>query len=218
MFLCYLSMYMIYYISIVEPLLSFIRLLLSTLDYHPYHCVPLLQYCNGNQGESSCAEGHILTNNQKSAGHVQYPFYYPAHMRSCLSSCLYLRDCKMSFVLSFGFYPLSPRSDEALATLINYVMYPSSGIALKYSLRFEGLACVFSTTSFCSCIVNREDSYSCSSYKLQLNIKSLTSLSERFPVINNLMSKINLRKKRDTLILGTVISSCVVFLLWWVIR
>ena len=46
----------------------------------------------------------------------------------------------------------------------------------------------------------------------------LHTLSDRFPVINSLMSRINLRKKRDTLILGAVISGCVVFLLWWVLR
>ncbi|XP_067927829.1 Golgi SNAP receptor complex member 1-like isoform X4 [Watersipora subatra] len=48
--------------------------------------------------------------------------------------------------------------------------------------------------------------------------KRMQEMSKRFPLINNLMTKVNLRKKRDTVILGTVISACVIFLLWWVIR
>ncbi|KAF6020002.1 GOSR1 [Bugula neritina] len=48
--------------------------------------------------------------------------------------------------------------------------------------------------------------------------KKMQEMSNRFPVINNLMSRINIRKKRDSLILGAVISCCVIFILWWVLR
>ena len=43
----------------------------------------------------------------------------------------------------------------------------------------------------------------------------LNDISNRFPLINNLVQKINLRKRRDTIILGSVIGICLVFLLWY---
>lgn len=42
------------------------------------------------------------------------------------------------------------------------------------------------------------------------------SLTNRFPAINNLVQKINLRKRRDSVILGLVISVCIVLLLLYV--
>lgn len=45
----------------------------------------------------------------------------------------------------------------------------------------------------------------------------VNDLSNRFPMINTLMSKINLRKRRDSLIIGLVIGVCVTFLLWWML-
>uniref|UniRef100_A0AAQ4RU89 Golgi SNAP receptor complex member 1 n=1 Tax=Gasterosteus aculeatus aculeatus TaxID=481459 RepID=A0AAQ4RU89_GASAC len=41
----------------------------------------------------------------------------------------------------------------------------------------------------------------------------VTTLANRFPVINNLIQKINLRKRRDSLILGGVVGVCTVLLL-----
>ncbi|KAM8899832.1 Golgi SNAP receptor complex member 1-like isoform 2-T2 [Spinachia spinachia] len=41
----------------------------------------------------------------------------------------------------------------------------------------------------------------------------VTTLANRFPVINNLIQKINLRKRRDSLVLGGVIGVCTVLLL-----
>ncbi|KAL6098786.1 gosr1 [Pungitius sinensis] len=41
----------------------------------------------------------------------------------------------------------------------------------------------------------------------------VTTLANRFPVINNLIQKINLRKRRDSLILGGVIGVCTILLL-----
>jgi len=43
----------------------------------------------------------------------------------------------------------------------------------------------------------------------------LNDLSNRFPMINNLVQKINMRKRRDTIIMGSVIGLCFVFLLWY---
>lgn len=43
----------------------------------------------------------------------------------------------------------------------------------------------------------------------------LNDISNRFPLINNLVQKINLRKRRDTIIIGSVIGICFVFLLWY---
>ncbi|XP_064101307.1 Golgi SNAP receptor complex member 1-like [Macrobrachium nipponense] len=45
----------------------------------------------------------------------------------------------------------------------------------------------------------------------------VNDLSNRFPLINTLMTKINIRKRRDSLILGTVIGLCLTFLLWWML-
>ncbi|XP_072301885.1 Golgi SNAP receptor complex member 1-like [Eucyclogobius newberryi] len=41
----------------------------------------------------------------------------------------------------------------------------------------------------------------------------VTTLANRFPAINGLIQKINLRKRRDSLILGTVIGVCAILLL-----
>uniref|UniRef100_A0A8C6SP37 Golgi SNAP receptor complex member 1 n=1 Tax=Neogobius melanostomus TaxID=47308 RepID=A0A8C6SP37_9GOBI len=41
----------------------------------------------------------------------------------------------------------------------------------------------------------------------------VTTLANRFPAINGLIQKINLRKRRDSLILGTVIGVCTILLL-----
>jgi len=43
----------------------------------------------------------------------------------------------------------------------------------------------------------------------------LNDISNKFPMINNLVQKINLRKRRDTIILGAVIGLCFTFLLWY---
>lgn len=43
----------------------------------------------------------------------------------------------------------------------------------------------------------------------------MNDISNRFPIINSLMVKINIRKRRDSLILGTVIGVCLTFMLWW---
>ena len=45
----------------------------------------------------------------------------------------------------------------------------------------------------------------------------LNDLSSRFPAVNNLVQKINLRKRRDTIILGTVVGLCFTFFLWWML-
>jgi len=43
----------------------------------------------------------------------------------------------------------------------------------------------------------------------------LNDLTNKFPMINNLVNKINFRKRRDTIILGVVIGLCLVFMLWY---
>jgi len=43
----------------------------------------------------------------------------------------------------------------------------------------------------------------------------LNDISTKFPMINNLVQKINLRKRRDSIVMGAVIGLCVVFLLWY---
>jgi len=43
----------------------------------------------------------------------------------------------------------------------------------------------------------------------------LNDISNRFPMINNLVQRINLRKRRDAIIVAVVIGLCLTFLLWW---
>ena len=43
----------------------------------------------------------------------------------------------------------------------------------------------------------------------------LNDISNRFPLINNVVQRINLRKRRDTIIIGAVIGICVMFLFWY---
>lgn len=45
----------------------------------------------------------------------------------------------------------------------------------------------------------------------------LNDLSNRFPIINNLVQKINVRKRRDAVIIAVVIGFCLTFLLWWMV-
>ena len=45
----------------------------------------------------------------------------------------------------------------------------------------------------------------------------LNDISNRFPMINNLVQKINLRKRRDAIIVAVVIGLCLTFLLWWTV-
>ncbi|XP_064459787.1 Golgi SNAP receptor complex member 1-like [Ornithodoros turicata] len=44
----------------------------------------------------------------------------------------------------------------------------------------------------------------------------MTTLANRFPMINSLVQRINLRKRRDTIILGVVVGLCVVLLMLYV--
>ena len=50
---------------------------------------------------------------------------------------------------------------------------------------------------------------------LKMVQKKLNDLTNRFPIINNLVNKINLRKRRDTIILGGVVGLCLVFIIWY---
>ena len=43
----------------------------------------------------------------------------------------------------------------------------------------------------------------------------LNDLSSKFPMINNLVNKINLRKRRDAIIIALVIGICMIFLIWY---
>lgn len=43
----------------------------------------------------------------------------------------------------------------------------------------------------------------------------VNDLAHRFPMINSLMQRIQLRKRRDSLVLGSVIGACLVFLFWY---
>jgi len=47
--------------------------------------------------------------------------------------------------------------------------------------------------------------------------KKLNDISNRFPMVNNLIQKINLRKRRDAIIVAIVIGLCLTFLLWWIL-
>ena len=44
--------------------------------------------------------------------------------------------------------------------------------------------------------------------------KKLNDLTNKFPVINSLVNRITLRKRRDTIILGAVVGFCLVFFIW----
>ena len=46
----------------------------------------------------------------------------------------------------------------------------------------------------------------------------INSVTNRFPAINNLVQKINFRKKRDTIILSVVISICLILIMIYVLR
>ncbi|XP_023330017.1 Golgi SNAP receptor complex member 1 [Eurytemora carolleeae] len=46
--------------------------------------------------------------------------------------------------------------------------------------------------------------------------KKLNDLTNKFPVINSLVNRITLRKRRDTIILGAVVGFCLVFFIWWI--
>lgn len=50
---------------------------------------------------------------------------------------------------------------------------------------------------------------------LKLVQTKLNDLTNKFPMINNLVNKINFRKRRDTIIIGVVIGLCLVFMLWY---
>ena len=43
-------------------------------------------------------------------------------------------------------------------------------------------------------------------------------VTDRFPVINSLIVRINVRKRRDTLILGGVIAVCLILLIWYTLH
>ena len=52
-----------------------------------------------------------------------------------------------------------------------------------------------------------------------LNLSNrVLSVTKRFPMINNLVQKINIRKRRDTLIIGIVISICIILMLLYALR
>lgn len=46
----------------------------------------------------------------------------------------------------------------------------------------------------------------------------MTTLANRFPMINSLVQRINLRKRRDSIILGLIIGTCTVLLLLYITR
>ena len=46
----------------------------------------------------------------------------------------------------------------------------------------------------------------------------LNEMARKYPAINNLLIKINIRKRRDSIIIGAVISLCIIFLIWYAIR
>ncbi|XP_022108858.1 Golgi SNAP receptor complex member 1-like isoform X1 [Acanthaster planci] len=46
----------------------------------------------------------------------------------------------------------------------------------------------------------------------------VTNMANRFPVINSLVQRINLKKRRDSLILAGVIAVCIIFILWFAFR
>jgi len=49
-------------------------------------------------------------------------------------------------------------------------------------------------------------------------IPYMSFVTDRFPVINSLIVRINVRKRRDTLILGGVIAVCLILLLWYTLH
>eukprot|EP00914_Ancora_sagittata_P030326 GHVO01060586.1.p1 GENE.GHVO01060586.1~~GHVO01060586.1.p1 ORF type:complete len:159 (+),score=7.15 GHVO01060586.1:3-479(+) len=48
--------------------------------------------------------------------------------------------------------------------------------------------------------------------------QKMTALANRFPLINGLIQRINLRKKRDSIIISLVISACVILLLLYALH
>ena len=59
-------------------------------------------------------------------------------------------------------------------------------------------------------------------YQQRISFKKMHSnildMTRKYPAINNLLVKINFRKRRDSLIIGALISICTVFLIWYAIR
>ena len=51
--------------------------------------------------------------------------------------------------------------------------------------------------------------------KVQSQVMEMT---RKYPAINNLLVKINIRKRRDSIIIGAVISLCTIFLIWYALR
>ena len=55
--------------------------------------------------------------------------------------------------------------------------------------------------------------------RLFLNIThKLKTLTNRFPLLNNIMQKIKFKKRKDSLVLGFVIALCLIFLLIYMFR
>lgn len=61
-------------------------------------------------------------------------------------------------------------------------------------------------------IATKENLQSQSKFLSTINHK-VNSLANRFPVINSLVQRINIRKRRDSIILGVVIAVCIILLL-----
>lgn len=51
--------------------------------------------------------------------------------------------------------------------------------------------------------------------QLYQTLQRITTLGGNIPVLNDLMAKIGRAKRRDYLVLGAVISICLLFLIWW---
>jgi len=51
--------------------------------------------------------------------------------------------------------------------------------------------------------------------KMQMRMNDFTS---RFPALNNLISKINVKKRKDSVVIGIVIGVCVFFLVMYALR
>ncbi len=47
---------------------------------------------------------------------------------------------------------------------------------------------------------------------------TLMEMSRKYPAINNLLVKINMRKRRDTIIIAVLISLCIIILIWYALR
>uniref|UniRef100_A0A4W5LZW8 Golgi SNAP receptor complex member 1 n=1 Tax=Hucho hucho TaxID=62062 RepID=A0A4W5LZW8_9TELE len=93
------------------------------------------------------------------------------------------------------------------------VKFALKTIPLKGSVRREVNLCTSLFFSPCSIAMATKENMTSQRGLLKSIHSRVNTLANRFPAINNLIQRINLRKRRDSLILGAVIGVCTILLL-----